>query len=107
MKKIALLASILLITSTVQAKTLKISVDNRTNSPITIQKSDGLLMIPENTKSENQLFKENEIATNYVSGKKKCTWNLKTHNRNEYISGIFYSEDKIFSPGCIVIVSYN
>lgn len=106
MKKIVFLASILLAASIAQAANLKISVDNRSNKPIIIKKSDGpSLWVPAKTKIENQLFKANEIVTNYdVHGKKKCTWNLKNHDSNEVITGIFYSTNKIFSPGCIVIV---
>lgn len=105
MKKIVLFTSILLAVSVAQAATLKISVDNRSNEAITIQKLDGLLTIPGNTKIDNQTFNVNEHVANYVRGKKVCTWKLKTYNKNEYISGLFYSADKIFSPGCIVIVN--
>lgn len=104
MKKMILLASILLATSVAQAKTLQISIDNRTNEPMTIVKYDGSITIPANTKIDNQHFKANETVSNFVNNKLACTWKMKTYSKNEYITGIYYSKEASDAPGCILIV---
>ena len=107
MKQIALLASLLLTISTVQAKTIKITVDNRSNFPMTIQKFDGLVTIPAKTKIENQAFKLNETVINYIDGKKVCTWTIQSGNKNFDVTGIYYQmvEESGHTPECITIVT--
>lgn len=104
MKKLVLLTALLVATSIAQAHPIKISVENRSDSPITIRKSDGYYYIPAHTIIYNQKFDTNETLTNHVDGRFKCTWDL--HERfGQHVTGIFYSTDPVFTPGCVVIVT--